>query len=311
MNSTPTPKQTDPHDFADAAFKQAYQQIGRAAGQLARDEHASDLQQDAADDPLDHQERAAVLLRQRPSRGLIGVLLLTAFVCVAAFAWQLYGDAARLVIARWTPERVSASSLVPTKQEPPAQLSQATVGVTTADAALSQPAPRAETTPQDVPPKAAPVSPELVRWLETIARDLANVEQGIRQLKSSHEQMVRDNAELTERFDVIQAQMARDDAAVTDQLKAAQTQMAHDSANAAEQFKAGQEQMARLIAKVSEQDLRPKTSAPPRLLTANPRRKPGSTPPLQARAQQQVPKPNNSSSHRTAQPAKPDSGEVR
>jgi hypothetical protein len=285
MNSTPTPKQTDPHDFADAALKEAYQQIGRGAGQLARNEHASDLQQDAADDPLDHQERAAALLRQRPSRGLIGVLLLTALACLTAFTWHSYGDAARLVIARWTPERVSASSLMPIKQEPPAQLSQVTVGVTTADA------PRAETTPQDVPPKAAPISPELVRWLETIARDLANMEQGIRQLKSSHEQMVRDNAELTERFEAIQAQMARDNAAVTDQLKAAQIQIAHDNANAAEQFKAGQEQTARLIAKVSEQNLRPKISAPPRLLTANPRRNPGSTPPLQARAQPQAPKP--------------------
>jgi hypothetical protein len=166
MNSTPTPKQTAPHDIADAALKEAHQQIGRAAGQLVRNEPASDLQQDAADDPLDHEERAAVLLRQRPSRGLIGALLLTAFVCAAAFAWQSYGDAA-MVIARWTPERVSASSLVLTKQQPPAQLSQATVGVTTADSALPQPAPRAETTPQDVPPKTAPVSPELAQWLQT------------------------------------------------------------------------------------------------------------------------------------------------
>ena len=71
MNSTPTPKQTAPHDIADPALKEAHQQIGRAAGQLVRNEPASDLQQDAADDPLDHEERAAVLLRQRPSRGLI------------------------------------------------------------------------------------------------------------------------------------------------------------------------------------------------------------------------------------------------
>src|SRR5437868_7248791 len=161
MNSTRTPKQTDPHDFADAALKEAHQQIGRAAGQLALNEHASDLQQDTADDPLDNQKRAAVLLRQRPSRGLIGVLLLTVFFCVADFTWRSYGDAARLVIARWTPERVS--SLVPTKQKPPAEPSQATVGVTTAD--VSQPAPRAETILQDVPPKAAPVPPELARGL--------------------------------------------------------------------------------------------------------------------------------------------------
>ena len=49
MNSIPTPKQNDRHDIADAALKEAYQQIGRAAGQLPRNEHASNLQQDAAD----------------------------------------------------------------------------------------------------------------------------------------------------------------------------------------------------------------------------------------------------------------------
>ena len=71
-----------------------------------------------------------------------------------------------------------------------------------------------------------------------MARDLANVEQRIEQLKTSQEQMVRDNAEL------------------------------------GEQLKASQEQMARLIAKASEQNLRPKASAPPPRPIATPTRKP-------------------------------------
>jgi hypothetical protein len=72
--------------------------------------------------------------------------------------------------------------------------------------------------------------------LETMARDLATVEQEIEQLKSSQEQMVRDNAE---------------------------------------QLRATQEQMTRLIATATERNLPPKISAPtPRPTAATPTRKP-------------------------------------
>jgi hypothetical protein len=50
--------------------------------------------------------------------------------------------------------------------------------------------------------------------------------------------------------------------------------MVRDNAAVAEQLKATQEQMARLIAKASEQQLRPKTSAPPPRSIATPRGKP-------------------------------------
>jgi hypothetical protein len=261
MNSMPDPKQTDPHDVAIAAVKEAYEQIGRADEQLARvDEQVSKLGQDAASHPSDQQKRLAVPSR-RSSRGRLALLgligfLLAACISVAAFAWQSpYGHVAKLIIARWAPQRVSTSSLPLEKQELPAQPSPPTVDVA-ANAALPQPAPMAQTTPQDVAPTAAPLSSELAQWLQTMARDLANVEQRIEQLKTSQEQMVRDNAELGE------------------QLKAAQAQMARDNANAAEQLKASQEQMARLIAKASEQNLRPKASAPPPRPIATPTRKP-------------------------------------
>jgi hypothetical protein len=49
MNSMPNPKQTDPHDVAVAALKQAYEQFGRADEQLARgDEQVSKLEKDGA-----------------------------------------------------------------------------------------------------------------------------------------------------------------------------------------------------------------------------------------------------------------------
>jgi TolA-binding protein len=48
-----------------------------------------------------------------------------------------------------------------------------------------------------------------------------------------------------------------------EQLKTSQEQMIRNNAAVAEQLKATQEQMGRLIAKTSEQQLLPKTSAPP------------------------------------------------
>ena len=269
MNSMPNPDQADPHDVAVAALKQAREEIGRADRQLPRvDEQVSRLGPGAARKPSGQPKRLAVPDR-RSSRGrlaLLGLigLLLAAGICVAALAWP-YGDAAKLIIARSAPQRVSTSSLPSEKQELPAQSSPAPVDVA-ATAALPQPAPLAQTTPQDVAPTAAP--PELAQWLQTMARDLANVEQGIEQLKTSQEQMVRDNANLAE------------------QLKAAQAQMARDNENAAAQLKASQEQITRLIAKASEQNHQPLTSAAPPRPIALRTRKPVPTPPSpQARAQ--------------------------
>jgi hypothetical protein len=117
-----------------------------------------------------------------------------------------------------------------------------------------QPAPLAPTAPT-----AAALPPELTLLLQSMARDLASVQQEI------------------------------------EQLKASQVELARESAKTAEQLKANQEQMARVIANASEQSQRPRTSAatsaalsanPPRPV-ATPARKPVSTvPPTQARAAQ-------------------------
>jgi hypothetical protein len=104
-------------------------------------------------------------------------------------------------------------------------------------------------------PTTGPVPPELAQLLETMARDLKNVEQGIEQLKTSQEQMAIDNTK------------------------------------AVEQLKANQEQMTRLVAKASEQNLRPKTSAPLPRPTATAARKPMPTlPSAQAGARAQAPR---------------------
>ena len=283
MNSMPSPKH-DPHDDAVAALKQAYEQIGRADKQLPRgDEQVSKLEQNAARHPSDQQERLAVP-RRRSSRGklalqgLIG-LLFAACIGAAAIAWQSYGDAANEMIARWAPQSDLTSSLAP-KKLVPAQPSLPAVQASEPRVAHPQPGPPAQTALEGGATTAVP-SPGQVQLLQSMARDLAAMEQeieqlktSIEQLKASQEQMVRDNAAVAEQLKASQAQMARDNAAVAEQLKSGQEQMARDNAAIAEQLKSSQEQMARLIAKASEQNQRPKTSTPPPRRIATPTLKP-------------------------------------
>ena len=251
MNSTPNPEAIEPNDAliarADERLVHAYGQIALADEQLARvTEQLSRLEHDAGRHP------SAVLSRGhsrgRPAlRGVTG-LLLAATIFVAAFAAQTsYGDAAKLTVARWVPQ-LNPASLLPLKKGLPAQPSSSAVQVAAAEPVLP-----GQTARQDVVPTTGPVSPELAQLLQTIARDLTNVEQGIEQLKTSQEQMAIDNAK------------------------------------AVEQLKASQEQMTRLIAKASEQNQLPKTSAPVPRPTATPARKP-MLPSPQARARAQAPK---------------------
>ena len=233
MNSTPNAKTIEPDDDliarADEHLAHAYEQIARVNEQVSKLEH------DAARNP------SAVLgrlpSRGRPMlRGLIG-LLLAACIFITAFVSQSsHSDAAKLIFARWPPQLILTSSLPMEKPGLPAQPSPSAVRVAAAEPVAPQPTPLAQTAPQDVAPTAAPVSPEVAQLLQTMARDLANVEQRIEQLKAS------------------------------------------------------QDKMTRLIAKASEQNLRPKTSAPPPRLIASPTRKPvPKLPSPQARAQPQAP----------------------
>jgi regulator of replication initiation timing len=265
MESSVNTRPTDPHDVsaglstqeielvsrADERLTHAFEQIVRADEQLARvNEQISKLEQDAPRRKFANRFRRPS--HGRPAlRGLVG-LLLTAGICAAAFAWQSYGETARLMTFRWAPQLAAASQSsaetprLADQQSPPA------VQVAAADGALSPLPPPA----QPVPPlAAAPIPPELTELLQTMARDLANVQQGIEQLKTSHEELIRENARI------------------------------------AEQLKASQEQITR-AANASEQNLRRSTPAtvPPRIAT--PARRPVSAPPpTEARAQARAPVP--------------------
>lgn len=261
MESSLNTRQTDPHDVnpgsstqnielvsrADERLVNAYAQIARADEQLARvNEQLSKLEYDARPKKSANRYRGPSHGRLA-LRGFVGMLL-TAGIFIAAFAWQSYGETARPMISRWAPQLAAASPLpagtpkLADQQSPPA------VQVAVVDGALSQLPPPAEPAPQDTIP------PELTQLLQAMARDLANVQQGIEQLKTSQEEMVRENA------------------------------------RTAEQLKASQEQMARAIANASEQNLRRRTSATPPPPIATPARRPVSAlPPREARAQARVP----------------------
>ena len=231
MNSTPNPTTGSPDAVlaarADERLAHAYEQIARADEQLARvTEQLSKMEHEAA-------HRPSVVYCPPPShdrpaiRGLLG-LVLAACIGGAAFAVQTpYGEAARLTIAQWAPSLVSTSSLWLQKSEDSAEPRLPAVQLAAAEATPPQSATSAQAPAQDVAPTPAPIPPELTQLLQSMARDIATVEQGIEQLKASQERMAADNA------------------------------------RAIEQLKASQEQAARVVAKPSEPDTRAKTTPRP------------------------------------------------
>jgi hypothetical protein len=200
---------------ADERLAHAYEQIARADDELTRvTEKLSRMESDAG-------RRAAAAYGPRPSRGRSASRGLIAFVLAAgigaaAFAsHSSYGEAIRTTIAPFVPSYVSASWLsVPTPQEV-AQPSSSPVQLAAAETTLLQPAPTAQTPVQDVPaapapaPAPGPSSADLAQMLQSMAHDIAVVEQGIEQLKANQAQMAADNARAIEELRASQEQLTR------------------------------------------------------------------------------------------------------
>ncbi|WP_407181254.1 hypothetical protein [Bradyrhizobium sp. STM 3562] len=164
----------------------------------------------------------------------VTALLLAMGAAGAAIAWQSpYADAPKAMIEHWAPQLASILSLPLDRAAPAAEpaapaVQQTAAADTTTPQVPAQPAPaQAESPPQDAPPAvAAPSAPDVAQLLQSMARDLASLEQGMEQLKASQDQLARDNAKL------------------------------------AEQLKTTQEQMTRVMARASEPNLRPRPPAP-------------------------------------------------
>jgi regulator of replication initiation timing len=89
---------------------------------------------------------------------------------------------------------------------------------------------------------AAPPPSELSQQIQGLAREFANVEQGLDQLKIEQSRLVSENAELTEQLKALH-QIAHRNAELAEQLKAAQDQLTRDNGNLTDQLKAGRELM--------------------------------------------------------------------
>ena len=261
MDTTVNSKQTDSCQVmaarADEELAHAYEQITRAHEEIGRtEEQLSKLGHDAARHPSDHPQTRMNVFRpavpsNRPSLGGRAVrafigLTLAACIGVVAIAWQ-------------SPSYGDAARQMIARWAP--QL------VPTLLLTLESPGLPAQRAPPAVRASAASAAPPQPAPLAQIAL------QGVVPPASA---LSPDSAQLLQ-------SMARDLATVgqrIEQLKAS-----------IDQLKAGQQQMSREIAKpfeskASEQNLRPKTSAPPPRPTAASTRKPVTLSSPQATAQQ-------------------------
>ena len=257
MNSTPDPKENKPHDAliagADEGLTHAHEQIKRADEQLTRlTEQLARMERDDARPPParpgsqglgtqelgTHEPGPSEPGPQPPPRGrptlltIVGLSLAACITVVALLVLLLsYGDGATPIVARWEPQPVSTPSLSPENLPSPAQPAPSTFQVAAAESRQRkqrhpQAANLAQAAPQDAAPTAPAAPPDQTQLLQTIARDLANLERTI------------------------------------EQLKANQQQVASENSKAIGELKATQEEMKRALAKVSEPNP-PRTAQPP------------------------------------------------
>ncbi len=256
MDSTVMSRATEANDAlaarAGERLAHAYEQIATADEQLARlTEQMTRMEQDAA-------RPASAVLLKRPSRGrplLRGFIGVVAAACIIGGALALqssYGATAGPAIARWAAPYLGSVSWLPlAKPEQGTQPMPSGVRLAAADAAPPPAMPLAQAGTQDAASPHAATSPDVAQLLQTMARDLASVQQGIEELKAGQERLVIDNAAITEKL------------------------------------RAGQEQLTRLATRLSEQEQRAARAAvppPPPRPVAEPARRPAPASP-QARAQ--------------------------
>jgi hypothetical protein len=271
MDTTLNQQQTTPRHVlltrADDEVGHAYQEIKRADEELARaHEKLLKLERDAVPGNRSLFDRPAV-------RGLTG-LLLAVCIGVAAIGWQSsYGDVAKEIVGRWVPQRVVTSPPPLENTGLTAQPSPPTVQAVVEKTTSPQPPLLAQAAPEDVAPTAAAtLSPELTQLLQSMARDLATLRQGIEQIKASQEQLARDNAHAAEQLKATQEQMAR----VIAKPPEAKPSPAKPSQAKTSEAKTSEAKAS--DAKPSQQNPRPRISAPPTRPTATPMRKPAPAP---------------------------------
>jgi hypothetical protein len=225
---TTNPREGKSSDAVLAELSQALEEIGRGAPPLVRPNEEIFEQEDAAGQSK--RQMLAAILGRLPRPGALPlwslvVGLAVGFIGIIVFAWPS-----------------------PDVRAPKPTIS-SSVSAAKTDTGLQQPSIQAQTTPQRAGPAGASTSPELTQWGQTIARELANLTQGVEQLKTSQVQLARDNAELAGHLKEMQEEMVRHDMELAKDLRAAQEEMTRDNLSLAAQLKASQDQ----ISGISEQ----------------------------------------------------------
>jgi hypothetical protein len=276
--------QDNSRDESNAAIAEAFRLIGQSnegPGNFAKfdrptaeSREAGDLAEALSFDSIKNSSNSSQL-----SRGLVGVLVLGS-LGVTLLVWQIRGH--------FSPETTVTSSVSIRKQETSTKPTNNSPETDTkANIPPFEPMLPAKL---QAPPIVATMAPEMERQIQIMAHELANVEQGIEELKAAQAQMASGNAELVNQQKATQeltlrtaelikdlkaaeAQMARDNGKLSEQLKETQDRMA----NMAELIKGGQEQLARRVA--FEQKQRPKVPPATPLANANPARRQLAPPP--------------------------------
>ncbi|MCP3464841.1 hypothetical protein [Bradyrhizobium sp. CCGUVB23] len=273
MDSVSNPTQVEPHFALSARMDQelthTYEKIKSVDEEIARaSEKLSRLEREEREERREERDDTRSRLpRGRPVvRGLVGLVLAAGIGTAALVSQSSRGDEVRQMIAGWAPLHAAmpsqAQPLPDAQPSPTVQLAQAS----------PQPEPAAQTVPEAVAPTAATLPPQVTELLEKMASDLANVQQGIEQLKASQEQ-----------------------------LKANQQQMSLDNLRVADELKAGQEQMARLVAKAPDNNA--PVNAPDKTTGKTVQAPDPNARPKTATAAVPPPRPAAASAHKPAQAA--------
>ncbi|MBO4225085.1 hypothetical protein GRB70_21985 [Bradyrhizobium neotropicale] len=259
---TDNPKPDEPQGTprADGELARAYERIKSAGEDLTRlDRLVSGLergdgpkvrQEDAGAERPDatavnetstpeNQARDPGPRRGRPLLRALGGLLLALGIAGAALASR-YGNETKAIMARWAPQASMAS---PEASEPRGPTRSLTVQVAEAGEQPSPPSSSPKEAPapsnpketKDAPPagsakSADSTSIDVAQSLKTIAQGLVSINDKLEQLKTSHEQTLREHAESIQQLKAAQEQNAKDSARIAEQIQALQAQLAASSA---------------------------------------------------------------------------------
>jgi hypothetical protein len=253
MPTAVPPQNATSRDLALASIKEALSLIGQVDQEPGRFDDRHKETRETHDFSLARALKAVEKFwsMRRMLQGLVGLCAL-ACVGVVVVAWQSnHGQVAS--------EPVSTASVPKNPSVPTGKTDEistrpapnkANLALTTKPAPLES---QAQTMPSGAPaaPIAVPIPAELSHQIKEMAREVANMEQGIDQLKTEQSQIAREGTELAEQLKATR-EAARRNSELSEELKATQAQMARDISNLAGQLKATQDLMASIADQIKD-----------------------------------------------------------